>query len=1071
MNIELLSACPKTKTFTDMLRPNDDNPAGISSAELVRRYLYEDMQGMNVYFGKSTTPVWCKCTRGSYVSEYEDEQLHQTDVMVVMPNPLSHFLFCYKARTAYQTLFDGFEGLADKSSWYVTHLVGYAHQDYDNKQVPMSSIKDWRPIFEQELYAVRPKIVLAFGTQVANVLIGVKGLKLEGLINTAVDARYTFADGSVHNFKVIVFPTYASLLDQTKTMVSESIMDRQIKFFEMSTELSHDGKRYHRVFRDKAEAELAGQSSHLVIHDPESLKFEVDRILELAKTDPSRRVIAVDFEWEGEGPWQQGAQLLTVQFSSKPGEAAVVVINSHDQEEHGTQFSKEDLKKIAKQLSRLLTWHDDWRPRVGGHFFRADLHWLSFLGVKAYDSNHPEWDVMWSHKAPDNFDDVKTEGGWDTSLMYHAYDEKDEYGLKYLVTKTLGLPAWQIEVEKLTKEFKEKTRRPITGYGFLPDDVLHRYAAWDADMTRRLAEAMMYGIDERGALLDHDILGHDCWRPYWLAHRATPGVFEIEETGIFMDQHRFRDLSYTVWHAYESLLSRFREEVVRWPEFNPSSTAHKQAVLFGREYAGLSAESRSAIPSTMVSFNLDPVYTSKDKKLWEELEDPLDEGYAPSTDKRVLNFLSQQDARVAMLRDICILKHVLNSTLSMPTDPPTGMVGYLFNGGYKKYLRECDSSIHTTIRTLAATGRWSSSKPNMQNIGKSQEAVLMSILGYREKNKEGQWEESGTYLYKELSFVDGKWKLVDSDNGYLDYPHYLYPIRTMFRAKKDYVLLEADFKGAELAVMAWVSQDPNMLDHVRRNALDEDDPDFYDIHSHVAVNAFHLDCEPTKSGLASIHKKHLRVAAKSVVFGIPYGRSAKAIAFQCRSDGIDVSDEEAEALVQSYFDMYPKVNKFLEDCRDAVVNPTRGCVQTLFGRYRRFVLPADEQSWDHAVVSKMQREFCNAPIQGTVADAVNTSIYNLLKERYTRDLDFKIVMQIHDSLVCMVHKKDVKEVYEHVLRKCMVDDNPVLYVNKETGEKKEYHFAIDIDMAYRWGEGLTEAVAQKELGCSLADLR
>ena len=142
-----------------------------------------------------------------------------------------------------------------------------------------------------------------------------------------------------------------------------------------------------------------------------------------------------------------------------------------------------------------------------------------------------------------------------------------------------------------------------------------------------------------------------------------------------------------------------------------------------------------------------------------------------------------------------------------------------------------------------------------------------------------------------------------------------------------------------------------------------------------------------------------------------------------------------------------------------------GYVQTLFGRYRRFILPADRNAWDKFTISKMKREFCNAPIQGTVADAVNTSIYNLLRERYTRGLDFKIVMQIHDSLVLMVHKKDVKEVYERVLKRCMVEDNPIQC------KGQEYHFSIDIDMAYRWGEPLTETVARKELGCGLEDLR
>lgn len=93
------------------------------------------------------------------------------------------------------------------------------------------------------------------------------------------------------------------------------------------------------------------------------------------------------------------------------------------------------------------------------------------------------------------------------------------------------------------------------------------------------------------------------------------------------------------------------------------------------------------------------------------------------------------------------------------------------------------------------------------------------------------------------------------------------PLRAILRAPEGHVLVEADYIGAELFAMAALSGDPTMLEHARRNQLPENHPDYYDIHSNVCVLAFGFDCPPTKAGLAGIGKKHMRVVAKSVLFG------------------------------------------------------------------------------------------------------------------------------------------------------------------------------------------------------------
>ena len=67
---------------------------------------------------------------------------------------------------------------------------------------------------------------------------------------------------------------------------------------------------------------------------------------------------------------------------------------------------------------------------------------------------------------------------------------------------------------------------------------------------------------------------------------------------------------------------------------------------------------------------------------------------------------------------------------------------------------------------------------------------------------------------------------------------YKYKLRSILKAAPGHLLIEADYVGAELYGMAIMSGDATMIDHATRNQLPEDHPNFYDIHSNVAVLAF-----------------------------------------------------------------------------------------------------------------------------------------------------------------------------------------------------------------------------------------
>ena len=208
----------------------------------------------------------------------------------------------------------------------------------------------------------------------------------------------------------------------------------------------------------------------------------------------------------------------------------------------------------------------------------------------------------------------------------------------------------------------------------------------------------------------------------------------------------------------------------------------------------------------------------------------------------------------------------------------------------------------------------------------------------------------------------------------------------------------ADFVGAELFGMAILSGDVQMIDHARRNQLPEDHPDFYDIHSNIAVLAFGYKCPPTKTGLKAIGKAHMRIVAKSVVFGVAYGRGAKAIALAAREEGVTVSVEEAQKVIDTIFEMYPALVDFFAECRarcssGGAKTPPPGWLRNAFGRYRRF--PATR---DREVLAEFERQAMNFPIQSLIADAMNCAMSQLYRYRDKHQLNFKFLLQIHDSL-------------------------------------------------------------------------
>lgn len=286
---------------------------------------------------------------------------------------------------------------------------------------------------------------------------------------------------------------------------------------------------------------------------------------------------------------------------------------------------------------------------------------------------------------------------------------------------------------------------------------------------------------------------------------------------------------------------------------------------------------------------------------------------------------------------------------------------------------------------------------------------------------------------------------------------YLAPLRTMFVSDFDgvcgekTVIIGADYSGAELLVEAVAARCARMIDHCLRSALPDDHPDKYDIHSNIAVQAFRLQCDPSKKGLKSIGKAHLRIAAKNVVFGSNYGRSAAAIARQCKEEGTFIEEHEAQALLDALFEMYAEVPIFQDACRKRAIEPCWMC--NPFGRRRR-VTPSE----DRKVMGEIERQLLNFIPQSTVADAVDRALYNLTTHSRRRELGYRTWLQLHDAIYLEVPARSVDAVFHEVMPECMVSGVSFRSCNLDGvpyTDSPEYRFSIDRHVYVRWGEGLS----------------
>lgn len=327
-------------------------------------------------------------------------------------------------------------------------------------------------------------------------------------------------------------------------------------------------------------------------------------------------------------------------------------------------------------------------------------------------------------------------------------------------------------------------------------------------------------------------------------------------------------------------------------------------------------------------------------------------------------------------------------------------------------LNKRTRKIHASFNQYGArTGRYSSSDPNLQNIPSHNKDVRKMFTA-----------SNFSYLIP----ADAKVVSIEELRA-----------QKFLREHKlsgKYVLVGGDFSQQEPRVLAFMSQDENMIAEYAKGT---------DIYAWIASIVFHVDYTECKEfrpdGTKNPEGKKRRDKIKAIVLGIMYGKGAKNI-------GIDlgISKKEAQGIIDTLFEKFPKVKKFIDDSQQHARD--YGFVETAYGRKCRLpdmqllqfefhMLNSDEEVPEYVVhtysamlaktfstkeknkikakakaegihikdnggfIAQAERQCVNSIIQGSAADITKKAMIVLANDLKLMNWGYRMLMTVHDEII------------------------------------------------------------------------
>lgn len=602
---------------------------------------------------------------------------------------------------------------------------------------------------------------------------------------------------------------------------------------------------------------------------------------------------------------------------------------------------KEDLQVFFRRKDVFTVW---FNQKFDKKFFRADgvevatpFHEAS-VQWNIYDENAPgklkiiasgwrdelgRWRKGVVHKDAKKWDKALDEWRAEEAKARRKVFRDLVMGKADELQQDLEFQGWKrTDIKKYVRsqvlhdhEFAHAKKQDVD-YSYVPIELMTKYACLDTYLTMKVHEycsAKIKWTKKTRSLYINEL-------------KLSDAIMEAEWKGVKVDRKYLEELGDILREELRDL---------------------EQSIFDDLKVSYLNLNSTTQLSQALIDSGVKLTVKTSDKKKKKSLSDKASkEGEKPKKDNWCLD--KQVLADLAEKYEVCNKIKLYRSK--------TKLLGTYVESILAKLTD--DDILHCSFNQNVATGRMSSSDPNLQNIPGRDDRI-----------------------------------------------------RRAFIVPDDYDYLFVDYSQVEVRLTAHFSEDPLLLEAYRLGQ---------DIHTRTMCEMFGMDYGESMHVLSSPdgcperHKelKLLRNVAKIVNFGIIYGISAFGLAVQIQRPKRyeRQSKEEWVRTCQDFVDTY--LRKYLGVAR--MVNRTsrfikrHSYVENFFGRVRNLphaqacrILRDSDLGW---LEGRAKRQGVNFLVQGTAADAFKIAIVRVHK--LLEGTNSSIVNFVHDEIQIYLHKDE-----------------------------------------------------------------
>ena len=314
----------------------------------------------------------------------------------------------------------------------------------------------------------------------------------------------------------------------------------------------------------------------------------------------------------------------------------------------------------------------------------------------------------------------------DTIIAEHIRDESiNERGLKACIERHLGWAGYEQELvryaarndlKKIAKTAPDPRLR--TPYSLFPWSSLEKYAGLDPIGSALVYQTQQRDIEGQILLFQEGRPDHNLNHAFYISMHAVHGIYEMEREGMPIAEEKFRALEAFYERHEKSVVARYQEAIFRLTGeegVNPRSDQQLAYLLFNKK-------------SILPKLGIRPWKTSgKESELWDNLSPEEQENRNPSVDAESLEIIASNcpDKDIQkLLGTICDTKYILTLRDTFVVSQEKAERDKGMRGKMDPYTHR----MHTTYLPTLDTARCRS-VPNLANIVRDEIDEVTRILG------------------------------------------------------------------------------------------------------------------------------------------------------------------------------------------------------------------------------------------------------------------------------------------------------------------------------------------------------